>query len=426
MLTTDAKYLIRFLLIVFLFMSALSPATALAKILVIYTGGTIGSIQSASGLTPAGLKRFKKIMLAAGKNTHITITPHNIRVPLGASRDKNVGYDIVQTPRLIDSSNLIPTDWQSVLDIILKNYNHYNGFVILHGTDTLSWTASALSYLLTYTGHNVLNKPIVVTGSQRPLSYLSNRTLRPTDAMQNLIQSAYFADTAGPHIPEVVVVFHGRIMRGNATFKVNSVRNDAFHTPNQLNIGQFSNKCYSVNNSYTYAKKDNAKPLPPATGAYYLTNPKVLKAVAQNSKNVMQYYLHHTFITLVLFPGIQTSRLVQLLGKIPDLKGLILLTYGIGNAPSNPNFDKDLAALAKKGIVIVDTTQVLSGGVRITHYAVGSALKEAGAISGLTLTPSASLVKLIYLSGLNPNNSKKVKQLMQKPLAGDLPPKNTL
>lgn len=280
---------------------------------------------------------------------------------------------------LLDSSNMTPREWFLIARDIFENYDTFDGFVVLHGTDTMAYTASALPFLL-----QGLNKPVVLTGSQIPLVRLRN------DARENLITALLLA--ADYPLPEVCLYFGDKLLRGCRTVKVNATGFDAFDSPNYPPLGRIG---IDIQIDWSLVR-------PP--GVEYLKIPPA--------------ELSATVGALRLFPGISAQLLENVL-RTP-LQGLVLEAYGTGNAP-----DRDFALLdafaraTARGVVIVDCTQCLRGTVNLNVYATGAALLQAGVISGADMTPIAALTKLHYLIGSG-YSSQDVRQLMQQDLCGEL------
>ncbi len=280
---------------------------------------------------------------------------------------------------LLDSSNMTPRDWVKIAHDISDHYDEYDGFVVLHGTDTMAYTASALPFML-----NGLAKAVIITGSQIPLCEIRN------DARENLITSLLIA--ANYDIPEVCLYFGGRLLRGCRSVKVSADGFAAFDSPNFPPLGLIG---MSIDIEWQLVRRSNA--------AEHLHVEDVGSPVVS---------------ALRLFPGISPDLLRNVLR--PPLQGLVLEAYGVGNGPDqNAEFVAALAEAAARGVVIVDCTQCLHGTVSITEYAAGIALARAGVIGGFDMTTEAALAKLYYLfsRGLS---SDDVKSSMQDDLRGEL------
>ena len=339
------------------------------NILVINTGGTIGMVNSDKNNPLSPLRPAKDWQEIAYKhpilNTYST--------------------DYTQINKLIDSSDMAPEQWKEIAEIIYKNYQKYKGFVILHGTDTMAFTSSALSFML-----KNLSKPVVLTGSQVPLQE------QRTDALQNLISAIEVADyeTFGhPLIPEVCICFRDSVIRGNRARKLDT-------------------------NSYSGFKSPNYSPLA-TMGAEFIFNKKFIKSKPKKSEEFhINTDLNPNIMVIELFPGFNPSVLKTIFDSNKDIKGLILKTFGNGNAPSSDKFFQVLHEIASSGVIIVNITQCPTGMVKLGRYQASSGLIDSGVITGIDLTPEAAVTKLMYLLGKNIPTSE-VKKMMQKDLAGE-------
>jgi len=287
-------------------------------------------------------------------------------------------YQIKEYQPLLDSSNMRLDDWNRIASDIANEYNNFDGFVIFHGTDTMAYTASALSFML-----ENLAKPVIVTGSQIPLSEVRN------DAIDNVITSLWLA--AHQPINEVCIYFNQRLLRGNRAQKVSAQRFNAFDSPNFPYLAE-------IGINITLRQE-------------LLLNPP--------KKAFRLQTLSPQFIAnFRLFPGFTTTVLDFILQE--PLRGLIFETYGAGNAQNNdPQFLKLLEAACKRGVIIVNCSQCQQGRVEMNQYATGHTLKLAGLISGQDMTPEAAHCKLLYLLSKNLDN-QEVKGLMETNLCGEL------
>ncbi len=337
------------------------------KILMIYTGGTIGMVRDLS----TGLLK-----------------------PLDFSHLLNQipelhQFDLIIDTRtfepVIDSSEIQPSLWQSLAEMIMKEYHNYDGFVILHGTDTMAYTASALSFMLPG-----LSKPVILTGSQLPIG-----TLR-TDGKENLISSLEIAaatDKEGhPIVPEVSVYFEYKLFRGNRTTKYSAETFNAFQSPNY--------------------------PLLAETGVHiHYNHAAILKYDPQRSPRLRRK-LNTNIIFLKVFPGLP-DYLTALICDQPDLEGIILETYGAGNGPTRRAFLDPLRKFIERGGIILNVSQCSAGMVDMEQYETGKKLQEAGVIGGRDLTKEAALTKMMLALSMDTSPEEK-KMFLQTPICGEM------
>ena len=337
-----------------------------SAILLIYTGGTIGMKDSGHGLVPFD---FQEILNEVPELRKFTFK-----------------IDSYTFDPLIDSSDVEPGMWKELARLIKEKYDDYDGFVVLHGTDTMAYSASALSFML-----DSLTKPVIFTGSQLPVGSLR------TDGKENLVSAIEVAsakDSKGrAMVPEVAIYFNSQLIRGNRATKVNATAFDAFRSPNCPPLAEAG---INILYNKTEIRYPAARPAPFSIHTELDTRVAILK----------------------VHPGItcQVARNV-LLGD--GIRAVILETYGSGNAISKPWFTDIVRESAAKGKIILNITQCLAGDVNMNLYATGKSLKEAGVVSGSDITTEGGLAKLFYLMGEHADN-EKVKRLLEKNLKGEI------
>lgn len=335
------------------------------SILVIYTGGTIGMIRdSESGvLTPFDFDRIYSQMPVL-ENLLCRIDSHS--------------FD-----PLIDSSDMNPRFWVELARVIEKNYEAYDGFVVLHGSDTMAYTASVLSFML-----ENLNKPVVLTGSQLPLGVLR------TDGRENFITAIEIAaarEDDTPVVPEVCIYFENKLFRGNRTIKFNAENFEAFLSVNYPLLAEVG---VHIKFKHQYIRKPNFKKL------------KVHTA------------LDEKVAILKLFPGV-SEHVVKCLLNIEGLKGIVLETYGSGNAPTGAWFLESLENAVNKGVAIMNVTQCKGGSVEPGRYETSYGMHRIGVIGGSDITTEAAISKMMFLIGLGYEGNELAKKL-QQPLRGEM------
>lgn len=335
------------------------------EILLIYTGGTIGMVKD---FETGALKAFDFDQLLD-------------KIPELYLLDCGISTFSFEQP--IDSSDMNPEYWVYIAEIIEKNYHNYDGFVILHGSDTMSYTASALSFML-----RNLSKPVILTGSQLPIGDLR------TDAKENLItaiQIASLREDDQPAINEVCLYFEYKLYRGNRTTKISAEHFNAFISPNIRHLAE--------------------------SGVHLKINKTMLLKNNQDA-----FYVHKKLnpnvCVLKIFPGISRLVLESIL-RIPDLGGIVLETYGAGNAPTEKWFIQSLENAIERGVKIVNVTQCWGGSVDMNKYENGIALKKIGVVSGHDITTESAITKMMVL--LSENISKEeFSQQFQQPYCGEL------
>lgn len=287
----------------------------------------------------------------------------------------------------IDSSNMEPSIWLKLAEVIGKNYDNYDGFVILHGSDTMAYTASALSFLL-----ENLGKPVILTGSQLPVNVLRS------DARENLISSIEIAaakEGNNPKVPEVCIYFEYHLYRGNRTYKHNAENFEAFNSSNYPELATAG-----VNIKY------NEQAIAKATG---------------RTLNVHQK-LDTNIAILKLFPGINLQVIDSLINT-KDLKAIVLETYGSGNAPTNQEFLNQIEKAIKKGIIVLNITQCRAGAVQQGKYETSTELARTGVIPGNDMTTETAVTKLMFLLGQN-LSADTIKKELVRSLRGELSDEN--
>ena len=336
------------------------------KILLIYTGGTIGMVKD---FETGALKSFDfNELLSKIPELHLLdcqIETHSFDIP-------------------IDSSNMNISNWQKMAKIIEKNYSNFDGFVVLHGSDTMSYSASALSFML-----ENLSKPVIFTGSQLPIGDLR------TDAKENLITAIQVASLQidkQPALQEVCLYFEYKLYRGNRTTKISAEHFNAFASPNFPELAE--------------------------SGVHLKVNKDLILKAKPTQKLKVHTNFDDNVAILKFFPGINKNVLATFFA-IPNLKGIVLETYGSGNAPTEEWFVQILEKAINNNIHVINVTQCSGGTVSMGNYETSTQLKNIGVISGKDITTEAAITKLMYLLGQNLEH-KSFKNLFETEIRGEM------
>lgn len=336
------------------------------SILIIYTGGTIGMVQK----EPSGILvpvKFDQIQEEVPDLNRLEVDLH-----------------VVTFTPPIDSSNMTPAIWVKIANTIERNYNKYDGFVILHGTDTMAYTASALSYMF-----ENLDKPIVLTGSQLPIGILR------TDGKENLITSIQIAAAkrnGQAIVPEVCVYFNSKLFRGNRISKRHA---DDFSAFSSVNYPPLATAGVEIKYS-----QENIN---------HFHNKGILKVRTHFDENV---------VVLKIFPGIGKMVFENIL-NIPGLKGVVLESFGSGNIPTNRWMISQIKNAIKRKIIFLNVTQCQGGAVNMGRYETGVELENAGVVSGKDMTTEAAITKMMFLLGQGLDQDE-IKLHLNKSLIGEI------
>ncbi|AMQ57965.1 asparaginase [Algoriphagus sanaruensis] len=336
-----------------------------ASVLIIYTGGTLGMAYDESGaLVPFNFGQILE------------------KIPILSNMD--IAITVISFPEPIDSSNVSMRHWKDMAYIIYENYDSYDGFVVLHGTDTMAYSASMLSYML-----NGLNKPVIFTGAQLPISAMRS------DARENLMTSLEIATAkinGRPIVPEVCIFFNHMLLRGNRAKKVQSIHFDAFESENY--------------------------PILAEAGIVIDYNTNAIRPYEATRKLKNLNNLDNRVMILKLFPGI-TDKIMDACFSIDGLRGVVLETYGSGNSPSEAWFMQSLEKAIKKGLIILNVSQCNGGRVIQGRYETSKELLAVGVVSGADMTTEAAVTKLMFLLGQNYSREEVCLKLTQS-IAGEI------
>lgn len=339
----------------------------LNKVLLIYTGGTIGMGHNpdTGALEPLNFDHL------------LSNFPEFALLP--------TEVDTYQFTPPIDSSDMSLRRWAQLVRIIADNYEAYDGFVVLHGTDTMAYTASALSFML-----GNLTKPVILTGSQLPIGQLR------TDGKENLLTSielaAAFGEDGRPMVPEVCIYFSGRLLRGNRSTKESA---DGFNAFNSFNYPHLCEAGVEFQfNPHYILKPDYSKPMIPHTAM----DPNV--------------------VVFSLFPGIQEN-VVRHMFEAPELRGIVMRSFGSGNAPQKPWLMRLLKDATQRGVTVVNISQCVAGFVKMGRYDTGFQLQDAGVVSGGDSTVESAITKLMFLQA-HYKDVRAIRSLMGRSICGEI------
>lgn len=334
----------------------------LNKVLIVYTGGTIGMVQDENGsLKPFPMDHIYDLVPELKKCSY--------------------KIDTCQMERIIDSSNMTPSFWADLAEIIERQYDSYDGFVILHGTDTMAYTASALSFMF-----KNLSKPIILTGSQLPMGVLRS------DGRENIICALELASCREIYIPEVCLFFENHLYRGNRSTKVSAENFDAFCSFNYPSLAKAGIK-------FSY------KP--------HLILPKPAQPLEVRKK------FDRNIAVLKLFPGI-TPEVVGAVLHAEGLRGVIVEAFGSGNAPTETWFIEAIGDAIRRGIIVLNVTQCKAGAVVMGQYEASCEMGRLGVIGGFDITLEAAVTKMMYLLGTHPDDPGHVRHCLQLSLRGEI------
>ncbi|MEO0078127.1 MAG: asparaginase [candidate division WOR-3 bacterium] len=357
------------------------PSNRGQGVLVIYTGGTIGSVpcdptDPKSPLVVVDWSEFRRRTSSLSE-----------RLADGSPNYRYIGFNVDGCSiEPLDSCNIGPEHWIQIARIIEQNYARYTGFVVLHGTDTMVYTASALSFML-----DNLAKPVILTGALR--SHLTNVR---NDGLQNLLTALILANpehSGLPIVPEVGVFFNRYLLRGNRARKVNASGFDAFQSPNYPPLA--------------------------VAGESIVVDRRVIRSVAPHASLRLRTNLETNVVAISFFPGIQHSSLLADILRDENLRGVVLMAYGAGTVPATPSVLREIEAAVRRGVIALAVTQCGGGQVDLERYEASTRLLDAGVLSGVDITPEAALVKLMVLLGDKNLSLGDIRNLVRQDIAGE-------
>lgn len=335
------------------------------SILIIYTGGTLGMVYNESGsLVPFNFSKIRDIIPS--------LQQYDLRLT------------VISFPEPIDSSNVNPANWADLGYIIHENYAQYDGFVVLHGTDTMAYSASALSFML-----QGLNKPVIFTGSQLPMGVMRS------DARENLftaIELAAARENGRPLVPEVCIFFDSYLLRGNRSKKLRSSHFSAFASENY--------------------------PALAVAGILIDYNQSAIMPYEEGEKLTLKKKFDPNVAIMTIFPGM-TELLVRQVLSTPGLRGVVMVTYGSGNAFTSKWFLDCIQEAIDRGVIFLNVSQCAGGRVLQGRYATSEQLEKIGVVGGSDLTLEAALTKLMFTLG-NHEDAEEIKSLLRAPIAGEM------
>jgi len=334
--------------------------------MILYTGGTIGSVhdEKTGALKPVDFRNLRLLVPELGR------------------LEVDLSFASLQTP--VDSSDMSPAEWLEMLRIIEEHYDAQDGFVILHGTDTMPYSASALSFMI-----QGLGKPVIFTGSQLPLNVIRS------DGRENILTAVEIAachEDGIPKVQEVCIFFQSKLYRGNRTVKISAEHFNAFDSPNLPPLAQ--------------------------AGVHIEWWKGLRRPRKRNLRPRFHTRLNPAVAVITLFPGIQAS-LVRAVCSSPGIRGIILRSFGSGNAPIKEGIVEELQAAIEQGIFVVNVTQCLTGRVEQEKYYTGKALHDIGVEGGSDITAEAAVCKLMYLLGKY-TDMDRVRREFRKNLRGEM------